>query len=172
MAEPCSTSTAGQGGRLLDAVVPPVRFRCYARAPVALPELGKRLVLYLYPGAICSPEDGYQSPSRDSVQHRSFADRRDELERLGYNAVGLSSQSVDAQRRVVTDAGVSHTLLSDSDLELAGALGLPTFNMDKSDWYCRLTVMVHRGRVAGAFYPISAARSAGEAVAWIREQGE
>lgn len=129
-------------------------------------------MLDLYPGAICSPEDGYQSPSRDSVQHRSFADRRDELATLGYNAVGLSSQSVDAQRRVVADAGASHTLLSDPDLRLAGAPGLPTFNMDHSDWYCRLTVVVHRGRAAVAFYPISAARSAGEAVAWIREQGE
>jgi peroxiredoxin len=172
MAEPCSTSAASPIARLQDAAVPPTRFRCYARTPVAVPELGEKLVLYLYPGSICSPEDGYQSPSRDSLQHRSFADRRGELGRLRYNAVGLSSQSVDALRRVAADTGVSHPLLSDPDLQLARALGLPTFNMDHTDWYCRLTLVVDRGRVAAAFYPTSAARSGGEAVAWIRKQEE
>lgn len=148
------------------------RFGCYARTPVAISELAEKLVLYLYPGSVCSPEDGYESPLRDSVQHRSFADRREELGALGCSAVGLSSQSVDAQRRVVAATGVSHALLSDPDLVLAGALGLPTFNLDHADWYCRFTVMIHRGRIAAAFSPTSAARSAGEAAAWIREQGE
>lgn len=127
---------------LQGAVVPTARFGCYARTPVAVPELALavELGLYLYPGSVCSPEDGYESPLRDSVQHRSFADRREALGALGYSAVGLSSQSGDAQRRVVADTGMSHMLLSDPDLVLAGTLGLPTFNMDHADGYCRFSV--------------------------------
>jgi peroxiredoxin len=169
MAEPCTS--AGAIERFLGAAVPTSRFKCYAGTPVAVPELGASLVLYLYPGSVCSPEDGYESPLRDSVQHRAFEDSRKGLGALGYSAVGLSSQSVDVQRRVAADTGVRHTLLSDPGLLLASALGLPTFNMDRDDWYCRFTVVIQGGRIAAAFYPSSAARSAGEAIAWIRERG-
>jgi peroxiredoxin len=168
MAEPCTS--AGALKCLLDAAVPTSRFGCYARTPVALPELGEEVVLYLYPGSVRSPEDGYESPLRDSVQHRSFEDCRESLRTLGYSAVGLSSHSVDAQRRVAAGTGVSHTLLSDPDLVLARALGLPTFNMDRDDWYCRVTILIQGGRIAAAFHP-SAARSAGEAIARIQDQG-
>jgi peroxiredoxin len=163
MAEPCTS--AGAIECLLGAAVPTSRFGCYARTPVALPELGEEVVLYLYPGSVCSPEDGYESPLRDSVQHRSFEDRRESLRALGYSAVKLSSQSVDTQWRVAADTGVSHTLLSDPDLVL------PTFNMDRDDWYCRVTLLIQGGRIAAAFHPTSAARSAGEAIARIQEQG-
>lgn len=156
MAEPCSTATAGQIGRLMNVAVPPARFLSYARTPVAIGELGAKLVLYLYPGSICSPEDGYQSPSRDSLQHRSFADRRDELTTLGYKAAGLSSQSVDAQRRVVADTGVSHTLLSDPALQLTGALGLPHSTCITPTGIAVSRSWFTQGRVAAAFCPISA----------------
>ena len=81
--------------------------------------------------SVRSPEDGYQSPLRDSVQHRAFANRRAELVGLGYAIVGVSSQALDVQRRVIADTGVRHMLLSDPDLVLAQTLGLPTFRLDQ-----------------------------------------
>jgi peroxiredoxin len=63
-------------------------------------------------------------------------------------------------------------LLSDPDLQLALALGLPTFNVDNTDWYCRLTLVITEGTVAQAFSPVvSARRSAAQAIAWMRGQG-
>ena len=102
------------------------------------------------PYAVRSPEDRYQSPLRDSVQHLAFANCDAELVGLGYAIVGVSSQSLDVQRRAIADTGVRHTLLSDPDLVLAQALGLPTFRLDQAEWYRRLVVVTggsHRGGV-------------------------
>jgi peroxiredoxin len=135
--------------------------------------LGARLVLYFYPGAVCSPEDGYQSPLRDSVQHRAFANRDAELVGLGYAIVGVSSQSLEVQRRVIADTGVRHTLLSDPDLVLAQTLGLPTFRLDQAEWYRRLVVVMEEDRIVAVFYPATnTPGAASQAVAWIRGSGE
>jgi peroxiredoxin len=79
---------------------------------------------------------------------------------------------VEVQRRVVADTGIRHALLSDPELKLAQALGLPTFNMDQTDWYRRTVIVVEHGRIAWASYPVASASSASEAVAWISGLGE
>lgn len=159
--------------RLTGQPFPTLRLGHYGGAPVSVPELGARLVLYFYPGAVRSPEDGYQSPLRDSVQHRAFANRHVELVGLGYAIVGVSSQALDVQRRVIADTGVRHTLLSDPGLALAQTLSLPTFRLDQAQWYRRLVVVMEEDRIVAAFYPVTnTAGATSKAVAWIRGSGE
>jgi peroxiredoxin len=135
-----------------------------------LAELG-RAVLYFYPGCVCSPEGGYDSPVLDEAQHRAFARHWSDFLALNCLPLGVSSQSNDEQSVTASALGVGHPLLCDSDRVLARELGLPTFTVDHIGWYCRLTLVVDDGVIARAFYPVtSATRSAAQAVRWMRQQ--
>jgi peroxiredoxin len=159
-------------GGLIGQPLPPVRLGCYAGSPVDVRDLEGRLVIYFYPGCVCSPEDGYQSPALDAVQHRAFADRGAEFLAMDCRPIGISSQSVEGQRRAAADTKAGHILLSDHELQLARALGLPTFNVDNADWYRRVTLLLAEGSIAQAFSALGgAAQSAAQAIAWIRAEG-
>jgi peroxiredoxin len=160
-------------GGLIGQPLPPVRLGCYTGSPVDVGDLEGWLVIYFYPGCICSSEDGYQSPALDAAQHRAFADRGADFLAMDCRPIGISSQSVEGQRRAVADTKAGHLLLSDPELQLAQALGLPTFNVDNADWYRRVTLAIAEGSVAQAFSPLpGAAQSAAQAIAWIRAQGD
>jgi len=176
MAERCvstaEVTSASRLDQLVGQALPAVRLAYFSGSFVDLRGLGGRLVIYFYPGCVCSPEDGYRSPVLDVAQHRAFAFRRADFLELACRPVGISSQSVQDQRLIAADTGARHLLLSDPDLQLARALGLPTFNVDKMDWYCRVLLVVREGIVARAFSPVSsAAGSAAQAITWMRGQG-
>jgi peroxiredoxin len=157
-------------GRLIGQSLPPVRLGRYSGSPVDVRDLEG--VIYFYPGCICSPEDGYQSPALDAAQHRAFARRGADFLAMDCRPVGISSQSVEGQRRAAADTKASHILLSDPELQLARALRLPTFNLDNADWYCRVTLVIAEGNIAHAFFPVKGvAHSAAQAITWMRAQG-
>lgn len=138
---------------------------------MGVPEVGPLLVVYFYPGCVCSPQDDYQTPARDFAQHLAFSRARADLLATGYAAVGVSSQPTETQRRAVADARIGHPLLSDRELKLATALELPTFSLDHGDWYCRLVLVLECARIAAVFHPVAnASSSASEALEWIRVQ--
>jgi peroxiredoxin len=60
----------------------------------------------------------------------SFGDHHYELAGLGADLFGVSSQSSAYQAEAVERLHLPFALLSDERLELAGALGLPTFDVD------------------------------------------
>jgi len=124
------------------------------------------LVLYFYAGSPGSL-DGEDAPCMDGIQHRAFRDSGRELSALGFQAIGVSSQSGRAQRQAVLANRVGHRLLSDPELLLAQQLGLPTFKADGAWWYQRLVLLITGGRVAQAFSVCDPARSPAQAIAWI-----
>ncbi|HYB22209.1 MAG TPA: hypothetical protein VED41_00325 [Solirubrobacteraceae bacterium] len=137
----------------------------HSGARIVLKGQWRVLVIYCYPGGVYSPEDGYRSPGQDIAQHRAFAGRHDDFDALNCRVVGVSSQGVELQR----DTQVGHLLLSDPQLQLARQLKLPTFSVDRSDWYCRCLLIAVSGRVVHAVYPIgSPGQSAAHAVRWLR----
>lgn len=160
----------------------PALDRLTARAlpPIALPSTNgesvdlssiDRAVLYLYPGNRCSPDDGRDSPLVDEAQHCAFADHWSDFLALNCRVLGISSQSLDQQSVVVAALGVGHPLLCDADARVGRELGLPTFSVGHSDWYCRAALVVDDGAIVQAFYPLaSAVGSPGQAVAWMRRQ--
>jgi peroxiredoxin len=132
-----------------------------------------RLVVYFYPGATCSPEDGDASPLMDAVQHRGFATHGDELLRHHYRILAVSSEPVTKQFRTVVEHRLNqtHQLVSDPDLTLAQAFALPTFSTDSATCYRRLTLVFLAAKVAKVFYPVSAARNAAQVLTWSRAHG-
>jgi peroxiredoxin len=127
-------------------------------------------IVYFYPGSLCSPENGYDSPALDEAQHRAFADHWLDFTALHCVIFGISSQPLDKQRATAEGLGLGHPLLWDGEKRLAHELGLPTFTEANTSWYCRVTLVIRSGAAAHAFYPVtSVVRSAAQAIAWMRQ---
>jgi peroxiredoxin len=144
---------------------------------VALDRLGTgRTVLYLYPmtgrpGVDLPPGWDLIPGARGCTPEAcGFRDHHGELLAAGAAAVyGLSSQPTDHQREAAARLNLPFTMLSDPDLALAKALGLPTFTAGGQVLYRRLTLIVRAGRVEHVFYPVFPPdRHAEQVLAWLR----
>ena len=81
---------------------------------------------------------------------------------------GLSTQDTDYQSEAATRLHLPFALLSDSDLAFAGALDLPTFEVEGMVLLKRLTLIIDEGWIEKVFYPVFPPdRSAEEVVEWL-----
>jgi peroxiredoxin len=81
---------------------------------------------------------------------------------------GLSTQDTAYQAEVVRRLELPFQLLSDASLELAGALRLPTMEIDGQRLLKRLTLMIDSGCITKVFYPVFPPdRHAEEVLAWL-----
>ena len=163
----CVDETLPAAGELADRLrgqpLPVLPLTSQAGSRIVLQARLHAQVVYFFPGCPRSPEDGYDSPRCDVIQHRAFAACATELAALGCRAVGISSQGVELLR----EANVKHLLLSDPELQLARLLELPTFRADGIDWYRRQVLLLVEGHIAHAFRPSSARASATDAIGWL-----
>ncbi|HEV3291833.1 MAG TPA: peroxiredoxin [Streptosporangiaceae bacterium] len=146
---------------------------------VALAALGEgRTVVYLYPmtgrPGVDLPEGWDDIPGARGCTPEScaFRDLMAELRAAGAARVfGLSSQSSDYQREAVSRLHLPFSMLSDEGLALAGALGLPTFQVAGMTLYRRLTMIITGGVIEHVFYPVFPPdRHAQEVLDWLRAQ--
>lgn len=87
-------------------------------------------------------------------QSCSFRDHHAGLRRLGARVFGLSTQSTAYQREAAERLHLPFPLLSDADLAFAGALRLPTFEVEGGVLTKRLTMILEDGTVEKVFYPV------------------
>jgi peroxiredoxin len=136
------------------------------------------LVLYCYPrtgkpGEALPPGwDEFPGARGCTPQPCAFRDHADELGRLGARVHGLSVQTIGEQREFASRVSLPYPLLSDPGFALAtGPLRLPTFELDGSRYYRRLTLIARRGTIVKVFYPVFPPdRNAFEVVTWLTEQ--
>jgi peroxiredoxin len=136
------------------------------------------LVAYLYPRTGVPgrplPEGWDEIPGARGCTPQSCAyrDALAEFDAIGATLVGISAQTPDEQAEFADREQIPFALLSDPDLLLAAALGLPTFEVEGMTLYRRLTLVVERRRIVKAFYPVFPPdRDAGEVLAWLRHEG-
>ena len=99
-----------------------------------------------------------------------FRDHFKELQALGANVFGLSTQDTDYQREAAERLQLPFELLSDPELRFAKALRLPTFEVEAMTLIKRLTLILRGGRVEKVFYPVFPPdRHAEEVVAWLSQ---
>jgi peroxiredoxin len=134
----------------------------------------ERLVVYVYPrtGVPGEPSpDGWDDiPGARgcTVQSCAFRDAREELARHGATLVGISAQTPAEQAEFAAREHIPYPLLSDHELRLADAMGLPTFQTSGLHLYKRLTFVAEQGRIVKVFYPVFPPdRNAGEVLAWL-----
>ena len=168
----------GAADHLAGLEMPPMPLPGTAGSEVALDGLGPgRTVLYIYP---LSGRPGVDLPDGwDAIpgargctpEACGFRDHHADLRDAGAAAVfGLSSQSTDYQADLAERLDLPFEILSDPALEVADALRLPTFTVDDSRLYKRLTLVVTDGRIEHAFYPIFPPdQHAAEVLRWLRE---
>lgn len=133
---------ATNGKRIdLSAVTGYVVIYCYpmtGRPDVALPAGWDEI-----PGARgCTP------------QSCSFRDHYQELQALGSEVVGLSTQATDYQKEMVERLHLPFAVLSDSHLEFKHALNLPIFEAAGMSLLKRLTMIAKDGMIVAVHYPI------------------
>jgi peroxiredoxin len=105
-------------------------------------------------------------------QSCAFRDHFAELEGLGARVLGLSAQSPVDQIEFAQRVGLPYPVLSDSELLLAEALGLPIFEVAGLRLYRRLTLIAREARIAKVFYPVFPPdRNAFDVLAWLSTQG-
>jgi peroxiredoxin len=104
-------------------------------------------------------------------QSCAFCDHHTELKDLGSRVFGLSAQSTAYQREAAERLNLPYGLLSDENLEFAGALGLPTFEADGMILIKRLTLVIENGEILKAFYPVfPPGRNAEEVIGWLSDR--
>ena len=101
-------------------------------------------------------------------QSCAFRDHFAELKALAARVFGLSAQSLGDQTEFAERVGLPYTLVSDPELALAAALGLPTFEVAGMRLYRRLTLIARRREIVKVFYPVFPPdRNASDVVAWL-----
>lgn len=136
-----------------------------------------RIVVFAYPrtgepGKIGLTEDWDMIPGARGCtpQTCSFRDLAGELKAAGAARVfGLSTQSTDYQREMVTRLHIPFPVLSDAKLELTKALKLPTMEVAGQTLLKRLALVADAGVITHVFYPVFPPdRSAADVLAWLK----
>ena len=84
---------------------------------------------------------------------------------------GLSTQDTGYQREAVGRLHLPFPILSDSNLALAQAIGLPTFKVAGVTLLKRMVLVIDDGVIVKVFYPVFPPdKSADEVVAWLRSE--
>ena len=155
--------------------LPPVALPSTAGERVDLSGLSGRTVVYCYPRTGRPDEDLPQGwdeiPGARGCTPQScaFRDHHAELQALGARVFGLSTQSTEYQREAASRLHLPFGLLSDEGLTFAGALGLPTFEVEGMTLIKRLTLIVDDGWIEKVFYPVFPPdENAEEIVGWLR----
>lgn len=166
----------GACDHLPDAMMPGIALPSTAGRLVDLSAVAGTVVVYCYPMTgrpdVPLPEGWDRIPGARGCtpQACSFRDHHAELKARASEVFGLSTQSSDHQREAVQRLQLPFELLSDEELALSHALGLPLFTADGMTLIRRVTLIIRDGRIVKVFYPVLPPdRNADEVVAWMEE---
>jgi peroxiredoxin len=153
----------GAADHLRGVALPPVALPATDGGVVRLDELPGRSVVFAYPR---TGRPGEEPPGGEAGWNAIPGARgctpelcgvRDDhaaLEARGASVFGLSTQTTDYQREVAERLGLGYPLLSDAELRLTRALGLPTFEVEGLTLLRRLTLVLRDGEIAAVDYPV------------------
>jgi peroxiredoxin len=163
--------------------VPPVRLASTAGRWVDVAEIAARpTVFFFYPRT--GEPDRPAGPDWDAIpgargctpQCCGFRDLHGEFAALGVGIYGVSTQESAYQRAFVERNHVPFEMLSDRELALTRALGLPTFEYPverggPTTLIKRMAWFVDRGRVERIWYPVFPPdRNAKTVLDWLQER--
>jgi peroxiredoxin len=171
----------GAADHLPGTPMPPLALAATDGSTAHLADLGPgRSIVYLYPRtgrpgeALPTGWDDIPGARGCTPESCAFRDHLAELQAAGAARVhGLSAQDTAYQQEAAQRLHLPFTLLSDPSLELAGALRLPTFEVDGMRLYARLTLVVRDNAVEHVFYPVFPPDGhAQEVLAWLRTRAD
>jgi peroxiredoxin len=168
----------GAARHLTGMNLPDVTLPATTGPAVNLAKLTGRTVLYVYPRTGVPGVDA--PPGWDDIpgargctpQSCGFRDHFRELKALGVAAVyGLSTQDSAYQREAAQRLHLPFPLLSDTNLKLKTAIGLPSFSTSGMTLYKRMAMVLEDATVVRVFYPVFPPdKNAEEVMAWLRSR--
>lgn len=151
----------GAADHLLETMLPRLRLTSTSRNEVDLADLASGgLVLFVFPGmgppSEADPPGWRETPGAYGCTQEScgFRDRHDAFGDLGFRVAGLSAQAPGRQLEAARRLHLPYPLLADPDRAIGRHLNLPTFSVDGSVYYQRLTLVARAGRIVRVFYPV------------------
>lgn len=166
----------GAARHLTGARLPDLALAATDGAQVNVARLKGRTVVYVYPRTgrpgqpLPTGWNGIPGARGCTPQSCGFRDHFADLRRLGVAQLfGLSTQTSNYQREAVERLHLPFAILSDAELKLTHALGLPTFTVDGMTLIRRMAWVIDDGVITHVFYPVFPPdRSAEEVVSWIQ----
>jgi peroxiredoxin len=168
----------GAARHLTGMNLPDVTLPATTGSAVNLAKLRGRTVLYVYPRTGVPGVDA--PPGWDDIpgargctpQSCGFRDHFRELKALGVAAVyGLSAQDSAYQREAAQRLHLPFPLLSDANLKLKTAIGLPSFSTSGMTLYKRMAMVLEDAAIVRVFYPVFPPdKNAEEVMAWLRSR--
>jgi peroxiredoxin len=144
---------------------------------VDLSTISGYVVIYCYPitgqPGVSLPDGWDEIPGARGCTPQScaFRDHYQELNDLGAQVFGLSTQSTEYQLEAKIRLHLPFDLLSDCDLNFANTLKLPIFKIDNKHLIKRVTLIVKNGNIVKVFYPIFPPdRNADDVISWLKAQ--
>lgn len=169
-----------KANHLLGMIVPSTLLSSTANCSVDLAAISEKrsVVVYCYPRTGKPDEEplnGYaawnQIPGARGCTPQScaFRDYYGELQTLGAEVFGLSTQTTEYQRELVEREHLPFEILSDAHFQLTNALRLPVFEVEGATLLKRLTFVVHKRKIVKVFYPVFPPdKNAEEVIAWLK----
>ena len=169
----------GAASHLLGMIVPSVLLPSTANRQVDLAAVseGRRVVVYCYPRTGRpgeEPLNGYAAwnliPGARGCTPQScaFRDSYGELQNLGAEVFGLSTQTTEYQQELVEREHLPFEVLSDSELRFTNALLLPVFEVEGTTLLKCLTFIASERKIIKVFYPVFPPdKNAEEIIAWL-----
>jgi len=108
-------------------------------------------LVYFYPKA---------GTSGCTAQGCSLRDAYEELTDLGVAVIGVSTDTVEAQRAFKEEQGYPFTLIADTDQKVISAFGVPMRAFGGSDFASRQAFLIENGKVIWADYKASTSEQA------------
>ncbi len=167
----------GAARHLTGQTLPAIALRATNGSDVEIASLAGRTVVYIYPltgqpgNALPDGWDDIPGARGCTPQSCAFRDHHSALQSAGADRVfGLSTQVTAYQREAAERLHLPFALLSDSDFQLADAVGLPVFEAGGTRLLKRMALVVDDGRVTQVFYPVFPPdRNAADVLAWLQE---
>jgi len=168
----------GACDHLTGLAVPPIALPSTQGGTVRLDQPSTRwTVVYAYPRTgqptVDSPPGWDQIPGARGCtpQNCAYRDHYQELQALGAEVYGLSTQTTEYQKEMADRLHLPYPVLRDAALELTTALRLPTFHY--GDWTLlrRFSLVLRDGRIAKVFYPVFPSNAdSGWVTEWVGTQ--
>ncbi len=150
----------GACDHLLNMKLPDLLLKSTSGDMVNLATKNNRVVIYCYPmtgvPGIALPDGWDDIPGARGCTPQSLAYREhhSEIEALGAEVFGISTQSTDYQIEMVGRLRLPYQVLSDLQFEFASALKIPTFPVEGKTLMKRVTLIANDGSIEAVHYPI------------------
>ncbi|PIG94523.1 peroxiredoxin [Gloeocapsopsis sp. IPPAS B-1203] len=166
----------GGCNHLLGMRLPQVNLISTRSRKLDLSNIKSKVVFYCYPmtgqPSVPIPDGWDQIPGARGCTPQScaFRDHYAELQELGVEVYGISTQDTSYQQEAVERLHLPFELLSDAAFEFTTSLQLPTFEVDGKRLIKRLTLIADEGKIAKVFYPVFPPdKNAQEVIKWLKQ---